>query len=131
MNAENILYESNPAMFRNRPFLFVICVVLIAAYGLGLVILFLWWFSNKGTVLTVTEERTILRRGIFSKSTNEVWHRDIRNVQLNQSFLQRIFNVGSIGLSSSGQSGVEIAIDGLPSPNKVKRLIDERRRNAG
>ncbi|MEX0724777.1 MAG: PH domain-containing protein [Planctomycetaceae bacterium] len=130
MNSEKTLYESSPAMFRNRPIWFAVCVLLIVAYGLGLVILLLWWIANKGTVLTVTDERTILRRGILAKSTTEVWHRDIRNVQLSQTFLQRIFNVGSIGLSSSGQGGIEIAVDGLPSPNKVKRLIDEQRRDA-
>jgi uncharacterized membrane protein YdbT with pleckstrin-like domain len=66
----------------------------------------------------------------LSKSVTEVWHQDIRNVQLNQSFFQRIFDVGSIGISSAGQSGLEISVTGMPNPDQVKALIDGHRRRA-
>ena len=124
---EVIYYEENPSMFRNRPvefvFTCVLCLVLI-----GFVMFFVWWLKCKGTTLTVTSDRTKLRRGIFSKSITEVWHQDVRNVQLDQTFLQRVFGVGKIGISSSGQSGVEISVSGIPEPDKVKALIDKHRR---
>ena len=87
------LYESHPSMFRNHPIGFIFCIILIAAFGLGLIILLIWWFKVLGTTLTVTNERIICRRGIFSKYTNEIYHTDVRNVQIKQSFLQRIFRV--------------------------------------
>ena len=89
--------------------------------------MFVWWLKCKGTTLTVTNKRTSLRRGILSKSINEVWHSDVRNVLLKQSFFQRIFGVGMIGVSSAGQSGMEISVSGIPDPDRVKQLIDERR----
>jgi len=124
---ETILYSANPSMFRNRPveFLFALAACL---FLVGIPILFVWWLRCKATTLTVSDERVTLREGILSKSTNEVWHRDVRNVQLSQSFLQRIFGVGGIGISSAGQGGVEISVTGVPSPGKIKSLIDQHRR---
>ena len=123
---ERTLYESHPSMFRNRPVEFVftaiLCLVLV-----GIVMMFVWWFKSIGTTLTVTNKRTRLRRGLLSKSVTEVWHSDVRNVVLEQTFFQRIFGVGMIGISSAGQSGMEISVAGIPDPDKVKQLIDERR----
>jgi len=125
---ELVLYEEHPAMFRNHPFLFILCIILIAAFGLGLIILLIWWLQTLGTKLTVTNERITLRKGILSKYTNEVFHTDIRNVQLDQSFFQRVFDVGTIAISTSGQEGIEISVQGIPHPQMVRDLIDEHRR---
>jgi hypothetical protein len=35
--------------------------------------------------------------------------------------------VGSIGISSSGQAGIEIFIRGIPNPYHVKSIIDQYR----
>ncbi len=123
---DTVLYEANPSMFRNHPVAFVLSVIL-SLVGVGLIILLFWWLNSIGTKLTVTNERTTLRQGILSKRLSEVWHRDVRNVQLYQSFGQRIFGVGKIGISSSGQGGVEIEVSGIPDPERVKRVIDEHR----
>ena len=126
-NSEKVLYESHPSMFRNEPVWFVI-TILLSLIGVGLVIFAIWFIKCKGTTLTVTEDRTRLRRGLLSKSISEVWHQDIRNVQLDQSFFQRVFDVGSIGISSAGQGGLEIFVTGIPQPDRVKELIDQYRK---
>ncbi len=126
-NEEVVLYEAHPAMFRNHPAYFVLCVLLIAAFGLGLVLLLVWWIQVLGTTLTVTNEQTTLRKGILSKYTNDVFHSNVRNIQVRQSFLQRLFNVGWVGISSAGQSGLEIEINGIQDPEKVKEIIDDHR----
>lgn len=124
---DTVLYEANPAMFRNHPFYFVLCVILIAAFGLGLVLLLVWWIQVKGTKLTITNEQSTLRKGILSKHTNDVFHSNVRNIQVRQSFAQRLFNVGWVGISSAGQSGLEIEVNGIPFPDKVKQIIDDHR----
>ena len=124
---EPVLYEAHPSMFRNHPFYFVLCVLLIAAFGVGLIMLLVWWINVLGTTLTVTNEQTTLRKGILAKNTNDVFHSNVRNIQVRQSFAQRIFNVGWIGISSAGQSGLEIAVGGIPDPDRVKEIIDDHR----
>lgn len=120
---EKTEYEAHPPMFRSRPIEFVITLVLCLV-GIGLIIFLVWWIRNLGTLLTVTSRRTILRRGILSKFTSEVFHKDVRNVQVSQNVLQRLCDVGTIAISSSGQSDFEISVDSMPEPNRVKQIID-------
>ncbi|WP_152052497.1 PH domain-containing protein [Tautonia marina] len=129
LQTEQTIYQAHPAMFRNSPIGFLICIVLIPFLGLGLLLLFVWWLNTLGTTLTVTDRRTILRKGLLSKYTNEVFHEDVRNVQVGQTFFQRIFRVGFIGISSAGQAGIEIGVNGIPSPNRVKEILDQARHN--
>lgn len=152
---EKELYASHPRMFRNNPFKFVlnylvmlVCIagiIIIAAgdkppallwlLGGALIVVFIiigsmqliWWLQVLSTTLTVTDKRTILRKGILSKFTNEVLHENIRNIQVYQSFMQRMLKVGSIGISSAGQAGVEIEVQGIPNPYEVKANIDQYR----
>ncbi len=125
---EAVLYQSHPAMFKNRPWSFILCLVL-SLVGIGLIIFLIWWIRTKGTELTVTDERVSLRKGILSKFTNDVYLTDIRNVQIYQSFWQRILGVGSVAISSAGHEGIEIDIKGIPDPEKIKAIIDTHRRD--
>ena len=126
--AGQILYQTHPAMFRNKPVQFILSLLLIPVFGIGLLILLLWWVKVLGTTLIVTDQSVTLRTGILSKYTNEVYHSDVRNVQVYQDLLQRIFNVGALAISSAGQGGVEIAVAGIPQPEHVKAIIDRYRR---
>ena len=126
-DGEETLLEINPAMFRNHPVGFLLSVILIAAAGAGLVILGIWWLTTKAATLTVTNKRTIQRTGLISKKTTEVLHRDVRNIEIEQSISQRMFGVGSIGIASAGQSGIEIQFAGVRDPDGVKALIDRYR----
>jgi Zn-finger nucleic acid-binding protein len=76
--------------------------------------------------LTVTSVRTIVKRGLLSRRTNELQHDDIRNIRCEQNILERLFNYGDISLSSSGQADMEIVIEDVPNPQKMIALIRER-----
>lgn len=123
---EVVLYHAHPAMFRNRPIYFLLCL-LLSIVGVGLVMLLIWWIQSLATELTVTNEQTTLRRGLLSKYTNDVFHGNVRNIQIRQTFLQRVFDVGWIGISSAGQAGLEIEVNGIRHPEKVKQIIDDHR----
>ena len=125
-SSEEIILELNPAMFRNNPLGFVLSV-LLCAVGVGLIILGIWWLQTKAATLTVTNKRTIQRTGLLSKRTTEVLHRDVRNIQVSQSAFQRLFGVGTIGISSAGQAGVEILFAGVRDPENLQTAIDEHR----
>jgi len=128
--AESVLYKSHPTMFRSSPLVFILCIAFaVVTAGLGLVFLLVWWLRVLGTTLTVTNERVTLRKGILSKHTNEVYHTDIRNVQISQGMFQRMFRAGKIGIACAGQSSIEITVNGLPDPEKIKDIVDMYRRS--
>jgi hypothetical protein len=102
-------------------------VLISACSALGMLLLLSWWLDCLGHRLVVTDRRTIFRKGLLSKFTNEVLHSHVRDIQINQSVFQRLMHVGSIGISSSGQAGIEIFIRGIPNPYDVKSIIDQYR----
>ncbi len=138
----------HPALVRGRPMTVFLHVLAMAAAGTGVVYfgmmksnaVGLWSgvavlavalvslaIQKLGCIdesLEITNKRSIARRGLLSKSTTEVLHDDIRNVQVTQTFAERIWRVGKIGLSSSGQEGLEIEMSDLPDPAGIKRVID-------
>ncbi len=141
-----------PAMFRARPMMFSLLWLLLLAGGAGsvyfgvmsrggqyghwlwvpsvlviliaVVSLIAWRIRTLGESLRVTNKRSIQRRGLFSKATSEVLHDNIRNITISQSFWERIWRVGTIGIASAGQEGIEIQIASIPSPDKVREVID-------
>lgn len=94
----------------------------LALGGTGL--LAWWWIDRLNASLEITTKRTVMHHGIFSKSSSEVVHDNIRNIQIDQSFLQRVSNVGRIGISSSGQDGVELQVNHLKDPDNLRKIID-------
>jgi uncharacterized membrane protein YdbT with pleckstrin-like domain len=126
---EEVLYVGSPSMFRNHPFGFILTCILVPAV-IGIVIFVVWYLRSRSTELTVTTLRTRLHRGWLSRNITEVWHRDIRNVQLTQTFFQRILSTGRIGIGSSASSGMEIDVAGLRDPDEIKTLIDRHRAKA-
>lgn len=83
-----------------------------------------WWIDRLSASLEITTKRTIMHRGFFSKSSSEVVHDNIRNIQINQTLLQRVMRVGRIGISSSGQDGIELQVNHLKDPDYLREVID-------
>ena len=116
------LYKAHPAMFRAHPFWFLLCVLLIAALGLGLLILLFWYIKSRATALTVSDHELLYEKGILSKERLAVSLRHVRSVQVNQSFINRILGVGTIEISTAGDEP-EFTVMDLPDPHQVREAI--------
>lgn len=97
-------------------------VVCLPTFG-GFAVLWVWLYRI-ANVLTITPTRCVMRKGIFSCSTSEVRHTDVRNILVRQSFIDRFLNIGTLGVSTAAQSDVEINIEALDAPYEVRDLID-------
>lgn len=164
--AERILATVHPVVFRSRPLVsFVMIVVgllaitalIMAAAGTTVAgfafdetimvgpLSFLTWMCtfvllvlagmtgywlalSRFTTLTITDNRTVYEQGFISRDTSEVQHDDVRNLQLDQSFFQRLLRVGDIGISSSGQDDLEVVAERVPNPQRIIDLIRENQK---
>jgi len=137
-----------PALFRSHPFATTFLALFPIGAGAGIVILgaavlpvalivsgalalifwvglVIWWVRfSLGRSLEITNKRTVEHIGLLSRMTTEVLHDHIRNIQIHQTFGQRIMGVGKIGLSSSADTSVEIEMTGVPNPHKARKVID-------
>lgn len=81
------------------------------------------WIETRLTELSITNRRSILRKGLFSRETSEVRHCDVRNLQVNQSTFERLLGVGDLAISSAGQDDLEIDVQGIADPARVAAVI--------
>jgi hypothetical protein len=121
------LYKSYPRMFRAHPGRFMLYVLLAPALGYGLFLLVRWWLQNYSQRLKITERLVIYEVGIFDVTDTEIRISDIRTVRIERTFMERLLGTGTIMISSAGADGYEIDLKGMPSPRKVRELIDSRR----
>jgi uncharacterized membrane protein YdbT with pleckstrin-like domain len=116
------IYKAHPAMFRAHPFWFILFVLLIAAFGIGLLILLYWYIKTRATALTVTDHELLYEKGILSKERLAVSLRHVRSVQVNQGSINRILGVGTIEIKTAGDEP-EFTVDDLPDPHEVREAI--------
>lgn len=101
-----------------------------AAPALGAAAGLLLTFATLGygrRLYTVTNQRVIARQGLLDKHETEVEIRDIRHLNLQQSFLQRMFGIGDVEVSSAGGLEIEVRLQGIPGPERVKETIRQAR----
>jgi uncharacterized membrane protein YdbT with pleckstrin-like domain len=67
----------------------------------------------------------VLTQGLLSKDRIELDIASIRTVRVYQSFLNRIFNVGSVSVFTAGDMP-EIEVKGLPDPHDLRQLINRK-----
>jgi len=108
---------------------FLVGLVLLPVFGLGLVFLLGAWLDRLGRKYTVTSERVISRHGIISRKVNEIEIKNIQDVNLQQGILQRLVRTGTVGFSSAGRSGVEVMFEGVANPGQLKDLVREQVRS--
>ena len=63
------------------------------------------------------------RYGIISRQVHSVRIQDLRNVNVNQSILQRLIGIGDVEFSSAGGGGVEVVFFAVTRPVELKDKI--------
>lgn len=94
----------------------------------------LWWiffvpplwalYERNALVLVITDSEIELERGWLSKNKTFIAYGNIRSINVQQTFLQRIwFKIGRLSIASAGTGGYEISINGIPDPHELKKRI--------
>jgi hypothetical protein len=80
-------------------------------------------FRRLATVLRIFPERITLERGLFSKCYQDYNPRDIRSIDIDQSFFQRLVGIGDLTISTAATAEGAEQIKSIPDPKGVRDLI--------
>ncbi len=102
--------------------------------GIGLILLM--WICAACTYVyrrlsvhyELTSQRLIHKHGILIRTSDRIELIDINDVAYTQSIFERVFNVGSIRISSSDRSHPELTLIGIQDVSRVSGLVDDARR---
>ena len=98
-------------------------IVLLPAFGLGLVFLAWVWIVYKTTEIAITNKRIIAKFGFVSRSTIEINLPKVESVQVDQGVLGRMLDYGTIIVSGAGTPN--LAIPGAAEPLEFRKHFME------
>jgi uncharacterized membrane protein YdbT with pleckstrin-like domain len=81
------------------------------------------YFRRASTVLRIYPHRVTLERGLLSKSYQDINPKDIRSIDIDQSFLQRLVGIGTLTLSTAATVDAAEELRSIPDPKAVRDLI--------
>jgi len=101
--------------------------------GIGLIIVAIKWIENIGTTYEITDDRLVLRKGIFVKSIDEVELYRVKDVRLDFTLINQWANIGTITVTSSDETTREapLVIRDVENANarreSLRRLVEAAR----
>ena len=131
-----------------RPFLFLVVVVaaivtagvflagqgtastvgFLAVCGLGLVVfgwLCVWpWLKWRSTHYVVTNERVIMRVGVFSREGRDIPLNRVNDVSFQHSLFERLLGAGTLTIESAGERG-QVVLTDIPRVEKIQSQLYE------
>jgi len=146
-SGEQIVFEGHPS-WRSVLLFYVAGVALVAvaaaigalASGTGFAILgggvvlalvlLTGFVKRMATRYVITTERLHIRRGILSKATQETRIQRVQNVNTDQSFFERILQVGTVDFDTAGTDDSDFTFQGIADPAAVVAAVDRAQRVA-
>lgn len=63
----------------------------------------------------------------FSQTITRLRYEDVRSLEMDQTILERLLNVGELEVGTAGTAGIEMCLSGVANPYAIKALIQARR----
>ena len=105
----------------------------LALTAIALLVVLWRWFENMAAKYEVTEERLIIRRGIFSKSIDEIELYRIKDIRIDFSLINQLAGIGRLTIGSSDETtrDGDLVIAGIDRAQErretLRRLVDAAR----
>ncbi len=78
--------------------------LLLCLVGVGFLIILVQWIRNLDTTYELTEDRLILRKGIFVKSIDEIELYRVKDVRMDFTLISQWAGIGTISIDSSDET---------------------------
>ena len=99
IDGEQVIYQARLSMW-SQSVLVLVGIVLLPAFGVGLILLLWAWLICRTTELAITNKRIISKSGIIQRTIMELRLDKIESIKVDQGIMGRILNFGSITISA-------------------------------
>lgn len=101
--------------------------LLLCLVGVGFLIILVQWIRNLDVTYELTEDRLILRKGIFVKSVDEIELYRVKDVRMDFTLINQWAGIGTISIDSSDETTREGALV-MPYIDRAAERREELRR---
>jgi uncharacterized membrane protein YdbT with pleckstrin-like domain len=104
-------------VFKETPEVGIVCLIAFIIVALHMI------YKRLCLTLIVKPDEIALEKGFIKRHSIEISTKSIRSIEVNQSIMQRILNIGDIKVASAGTSGYEITAESMPNPYGIRDKI--------
>ncbi|MEK6550486.1 MAG: PH domain-containing protein [Pseudomonadota bacterium] len=102
----------------------------IGGAALAVYLVLLAVFRRYSWLYTIDAESIESSHGLISRRVQSIRIRDLRNINIRQTVMQRLLDVGDVEFSSAAGGDVEVIFYGAPDPMGLKEYVQARQRTA-
>jgi membrane protein YdbS with pleckstrin-like domain len=100
--------------------------------GLGLVAAALLVITSaslqrRNTSWSLTSDRLIERRGLLASHRREMELADVRSIEVDRSFMQRLLGIGNVMIASAASADFIIKLWDVPDPDRIAEMLRQAR----
>jgi len=99
----------------------------LALLSLAFIVFGLIYLARSYTYWSLTSDRLIERRGFLSSRRREMELADMRSIEVNRSFKQRMLGLGDVGVASAASADFMIRMLDIPDPERVAEILRQAR----
>ena len=103
-------------------------LLLLPAFGLGLIVWIVAYVRFKSTELAITTKRVIVKVGFIRRSTVEININKVESIQVDQGIVGRLFNFGTLVIAGAGTP--QAPVTGISSPMDFRKAFIEAQERA-
>jgi uncharacterized membrane protein YdbT with pleckstrin-like domain len=101
--------------------------IALIAVGAIAFVLFVWWslwpwLKWRTTHYVFTNERVIMRHGVFSREGRDIPLNRVNDVSFQHTFFERLLGTGTLTIESAGERG-QVVLDEIPRVEKIQSQL--------
>ncbi|AKG12188.1 PH domain-containing protein [Moraxella bovoculi] len=121
-NNERVILRAKVSWW-SQIWMFLFGAILLAAYGLGLILIIVAVLRVMTTELALTNKRVIAKTGFIRRDTVELRLDRVEGLIVNQGIVGRILNYGTVLVTGTG--GIKTPIPYISKPTDFRRVVNE------
>jgi uncharacterized membrane protein YdbT with pleckstrin-like domain len=103
-------------------------ILQVGGLALAVYLALLMLFRRYSWLYTIDAESIESSHGLIARRVQSIRIRDLRNINIRQTVMQRLLDVGDVEFSSAAGGDVEVVFYGAPDPMGLKEYVQERQR---
>jgi uncharacterized membrane protein YdbT with pleckstrin-like domain len=129
IDGEQVIYQARLSIW-SQSAMVLVGIVLLPAFGVGLLLLLWAWLICRATELAITNKRIISKSGIIQRTIMELRLDKIESIKVDQGIMGRILNFGSITIAGTGgdKTPIERIVDPLQFQKHFMSAVDRSRK---
>jgi uncharacterized membrane protein YdbT with pleckstrin-like domain len=105
----------------------VVSISVAAFVAVGIIV---GLIKRVATTYSISNQRLHIKRGIVSRHIQQTRIERVQNVNITQSVLHRILQVGKVDFDTAGTDDADFSFDGVSQPEKVMKAVEQAQHEA-